>query len=122
MNTRNTAGSSRRSRRPASGRWRRRWAVARLADACNIVRDDRVTICHKLAVLRSHCDAAERDYATIEKTHVQQSLLARAAAAVASKHERLAARGPVRALRGTVSEAIDLIGAVPGRRYRVADR
>jgi alkanesulfonate monooxygenase SsuD/methylene tetrahydromethanopterin reductase-like flavin-dependent oxidoreductase (luciferase family) len=84
-------------------------AVARLADTGNIVCDDPVTVRHKLAVLRSHCDAAERDHATIEKTHVQQWLLARAAA-VASKRERLAARGPVRGFLGTVSEAIDLIG------------
>ena len=53
-------------------------------------------------MLRSHCDAAERDYATIEKIHVQQWLLARDTAAVASKRERLAARGLVGFL-----EAID---------------
>ena len=65
---------------------------------------------NKLAVLRGHCDAAGRDYDTIEKTHVQRWLLARDAAAVAAKRERLAARGPLRGFLGTVSEAIDLIG------------
>jgi alkanesulfonate monooxygenase SsuD/methylene tetrahydromethanopterin reductase-like flavin-dependent oxidoreductase (luciferase family) len=37
-------------------------------------------------------------------------LLARDAATVAAKRERLAARGPLRGFVGTVSEAIDLIG------------
>jgi F420-dependent oxidoreductase-like protein len=84
-------------------------AVARLADACNLVRDDPATVKHKLAVLRSHCDAAGRDYDTIEKTYVQAWILARNDAAVAAKRERLA-RGPVRRFVGTVPEAIDLIG------------
>ena len=52
-------------------------AVACLADACNIVGDDPATVRHKLAVLRGHCDAAGRDYDTIEKTHVQAWILAR---------------------------------------------
>jgi F420-dependent oxidoreductase-like protein len=85
-------------------------AVARLADACNIVGGDIAEVPHKLAVLREHCDAAGRDYDTIEKTHVEHWLLARDAAAVAAKRERLAARGPLRGFVGTVSEAIDLIG------------
>ena len=84
-------------------------AVARLADACN-VGDDLATVRHKLAVLRSHCDAAQRDYDTIEKTHAYAWLLARDDAAVAAKREWLAARGPLRGFVGTVSEAIDLIG------------
>jgi F420-dependent oxidoreductase-like protein len=84
-------------------------AVARLADACN-VQGDVATVRHKLAVLRGHCDAAQRDYGTIEKTHVHAWLLARDAAAVAAKRERLAARGPLRDFIGTVSEAIDLVG------------
>ena len=85
-------------------------AVARLADACNLARDDPATVRHKLAVLRRHCDAAEREYDTIEKTHVQRWLLARDDAAVAAKRERLAPTGPVGGFLGTVSEAIDLIG------------
>jgi F420-dependent oxidoreductase-like protein len=84
-------------------------AVARLADACN-VQGDLATVCHKLAVLRSHCDAAQRDYDTIEKTHSHVWLLARDDAAVAAKRERLAARGLLSGFVGTVSEAIDLIG------------
>ncbi len=85
-------------------------AVARLADGCNIVGGDIAEVRHKLAVLRGHCDEAGRDYSTIEKTHVEHWLLARNAAAVAAKRERLAARGPLRGFVGTVSEAIDLIG------------
>jgi F420-dependent oxidoreductase-like protein len=85
-------------------------AVARLADACNIVDGDVAEVRHKLAVLRGHCDAQGRDYDTIEKTHVRAWLLARSDAAVAAKRERLPDRGPSRAFFGTVSEAIDLIG------------
>src|SRR5690348_14321418 len=40
----------------------------------------------------------------------------------AAKRERLAARGPLRGFVGTVSEAIDLIRAIPGRRRRLADQ
>jgi F420-dependent oxidoreductase-like protein len=84
-------------------------AVARLADACNLGGDPEM-VRHKLAVLRSHCDAAERDYDTIEKTHNNSWLLGRDEAAVAAKRERLASRGPLRGFVGTVSEAIDLVG------------
>ena len=85
-------------------------AVANLADACNIVDGDVAEVRHKLAVLRGHCDSAGRDYDTIEKTRIMPWLLARDAAALAAKRERLAARGPLRGFAGTVSEAIDLIG------------
>jgi alkanesulfonate monooxygenase SsuD/methylene tetrahydromethanopterin reductase-like flavin-dependent oxidoreductase (luciferase family) len=84
-------------------------AVARLADACN-VGGDLANVKHKLAVLRGHCDAAQRDYDTIERTHYYSWLLARDEAAVAAKRERLSARGPLRGFVGTVSEAIDLVG------------
>jgi F420-dependent oxidoreductase-like protein len=84
--------------------------VARLADACNLVRGDIAEARTKLAVLRRHCDAVGRDYVTIEKTHCQHWLLARDAAAVAAKRERQSERGPLRGFIGTVSEAIDLIG------------
>jgi F420-dependent oxidoreductase-like protein len=84
-------------------------AVARLADACNLG-GDLATVTHKLAVLRRHCDAVQRNYDTIEKTHNHSWLLARDAAGVAAKRERLAARGPLRGFVGTVSEATDLIG------------
>jgi alkanesulfonate monooxygenase SsuD/methylene tetrahydromethanopterin reductase-like flavin-dependent oxidoreductase (luciferase family) len=85
-------------------------AVARLADACNLVRSDVAETRRKLAVLRHHCDAVGRDYDTIEKTHVQRWMLAPNDAAVAAKRERLAAHGPLSGFVGTVSEAIELIG------------
>jgi len=84
-------------------------AVARLADACSVGGDPEM-VRHKLAVLRRHCDAAQRDYDAIEKTHNSSWLLARDEAAVAAKRQRLASRGPLRGFVGTVSEAIDLIG------------
>jgi F420-dependent oxidoreductase-like protein len=40
--------------------------VAQYADACNIYGD----VAHKLAVLKGHCDAVKRDYATIEKSTI----------------------------------------------------
>jgi F420-dependent oxidoreductase-like protein len=84
--------------------------VARLADACNLVRGDVAGARNKLAVLRRHCDAIGRDYAAIEKTHVQAWILARGDAAAAATRDRLAALGPLPSFVGTVSEAIDLIG------------
>ncbi len=84
-------------------------AVARLADACNVGGEPDM-VKHKFEVLRRHCDAAGRDFATIEKTHNNSWLLARDAAAVAAKRARLSARGALRGFVGTVSEAIDLIG------------
>jgi alkanesulfonate monooxygenase SsuD/methylene tetrahydromethanopterin reductase-like flavin-dependent oxidoreductase (luciferase family) len=85
-------------------------AVARLADACNIVDGDVAQVRRKLAVLRGHCDAAGRDYETIEKTRILPWVLARDTATLAVKRERLAPRGPLRGFIGTVSEAIDLVG------------
>jgi F420-dependent oxidoreductase-like protein len=85
-------------------------AVARLADACNIVDGDVAAVRRKLEVLRGHCDALGRDYGAIEKTRIQAWLLARDEAAVAAKRERLAARGPLGGFVGTVSEAIDRVG------------
>jgi len=84
-------------------------AVARLADACNVGGDPEM-VRNKLAVLRGHCDAAQRDYEAIERTHNNSWLLARGEAAVAAKRERLAKRGPLRGFVGTVSQAVDLIG------------
>jgi F420-dependent oxidoreductase-like protein len=81
-------------------------AVARLADACN-VGGDPDTVRRKLAVLRRHCDTAQRDYDTIEKTNIISLLIARDDASVTAKRERL---GPSQDFVGTVSEAIDLIG------------
>jgi F420-dependent oxidoreductase-like protein len=44
--------------------------VAEYADACNLfdIPDGGATVRHKLDVLRRHCDAAGRDYETVEKT------------------------------------------------------
>jgi len=85
-------------------------AVARLADACNIVDGDVADVRHKLDVLRRHCDAVGRDYDTIEKTRIQAWVLGRNDAAVAGKRERLIASRSFGGFVGTVSEAIDLIG------------
>ena len=86
-------------------------AVAHLAmPATYLVDGDIAEIRHKLEVLRQHCDAAGRDYDTIEKTRIMPWLLARDAAAARAKGERLGAGGPLRGFVGTVSEAIDLIG------------
>ena len=85
-------------------------AVARLADACNFSGSDVAEVRHKLAVLRRHCDAAGRDCASIEKTHVQSWLVARDAAALATKRDRLSGRGAPPGFAGTVSEAIDRVG------------
>ena len=62
-------------------------AVARLADACN-VGGDVAMVKHKFAVLRGHCDAAQRDYETIERTHNFSWLIGRDDATVAAKRER----------------------------------
>jgi len=42
--------------------------AARYADACNLFGSSPADVAHKLAVLRSHCDAEGRDYNSIEKT------------------------------------------------------
>jgi F420-dependent oxidoreductase-like protein len=84
-------------------------AVARLADACNVGGDPEM-VRRKLEILRGHCDTAQRDYDTIEKTHNHSWLLSRDGAGVAAKRERLSRRGPLRGFVGTVSEAVDLIG------------
>jgi F420-dependent oxidoreductase-like protein len=85
-------------------------AVARLADACNIVDGDLAEVRHKLAVLRRHCDEAGRDYDTIEKTRIEPWLVARDSAALIARRDRMATSGPLRGFVGTVSEAIDLVG------------
>jgi F420-dependent oxidoreductase-like protein len=42
--------------------------VARYADACNLFGNSPTQVAHKLDVLRQHCAAEGRDYASIEKT------------------------------------------------------
>jgi F420-dependent oxidoreductase-like protein len=88
--------------------------VARLGDACNVMGNpDEVG--RKFAILRSHCDAEQRDYDAIEKTNIISLLLARDEAALAAKRTRLAVQEPFRGFVGTVSGVIDLVG-----RYRDA--
>jgi F420-dependent oxidoreductase-like protein len=84
-------------------------AVARLADACNVGGDPDM-VKHKYAVLRRHCEAAQRDYETIERTNIASFLLARDEAALAAKRERLGAAAAFRGFSGTVAQATDLIG------------
>jgi F420-dependent oxidoreductase-like protein len=84
-------------------------AVARLADACNVSGDPDM-VRHKFAVLRRHCDAEQRDYATIERTNITSFLLARDEAALAAKRQRLGAAGAFNGFSGTVAQATDLIG------------
>jgi F420-dependent oxidoreductase-like protein len=52
-----------------SGEKRTLRLVARHADACNLFGDPE-TVRHKLAVLREHCAAEDRDPSTIEVTHL----------------------------------------------------
>src|SRR5258707_14950423 len=85
-------------------------AVARLADACNIVDGDIAEVRHKLAVLRRHCDSAGRDYDTIEKTPIHPLLLSPDAATLAAKRERLAAGGPLPGFLGPGSRPNHSIG------------
>jgi F420-dependent oxidoreductase-like protein len=42
--------------------------VARYADACNVFGSSTADVAHKLDVLRDHCAAEHRDYASIDKT------------------------------------------------------
>ncbi|MFL5258028.1 MAG: LLM class F420-dependent oxidoreductase [Rhodopila sp.] len=84
-------------------------AVARLGDACNVFGDP-AEAARKFAVLRRHCEAAGRDYATIERTCLTGLLLARDDAALAAKRKRLAAGTAFRGVAVTVPQAIDLVG------------
>ncbi|HKU97943.1 MAG TPA: LLM class F420-dependent oxidoreductase [Vineibacter sp.] len=84
-------------------------AVARLADACNVGGTPDV-VRHKFEVLRRHCDAAQRDYAAIERTNVTSLVIARDAAALAAKRQRLAVPESFYGFAGTVSDVVDLIG------------
>jgi len=89
-------------------------AVARLADACNVSGEPDM-VKHKFAVLRRHCEAEGRDYATIERTNITSFLLARDEAALTAKRDRLGTATAFRGFSGTVAQATDLIG-----RYRDA--
>jgi F420-dependent oxidoreductase-like protein len=68
-------------------------AVAKYADACNLFGDP-ATIRHKLDVLERHCEAVERDPATITKTRLGTLVIADTAAEAERKGAALAgARG-----------------------------
>jgi len=84
-------------------------AVARHADACN-VGGSAEAVAHKYAVLRQHCDAEQRDYASIERTNIMSFLLARDDAGLAAKRERLALPANYYGFAGTISQVTDLIG------------
>lgn len=84
--------------------------VARLADACNLFGTP-AEVKAKLAILRQHCETEQRDYGSIEKTALSGFLLARDAAGVAAKREKYGVSDPFRGFIGTVSQAVDLVGA-----------
>jgi F420-dependent oxidoreductase-like protein len=84
-------------------------AVARLADACN-VGGSPDGVRHKFAVLRSHCEAEQRDYAAIERTSIISFLLARDEASLATKRQRLAVPASYYGFAGTISQVTDLVG------------
>jgi F420-dependent oxidoreductase-like protein len=84
-------------------------AVARLADACNVGGSPDV-VKHKYEVLRRHCEAAGRDYDTIERTNIISFLLARDDAALAAKRRRLAVPDNYYGFAGTGAQVTDLIG------------
>jgi F420-dependent oxidoreductase-like protein len=89
-------------------------AVARLADACN-VGGSPDAVQHKFDVLRRHCETEQRSYDAIERTCIISFLLARDAASLAAKRERLAVPDSYYGFAGTVAEVTDLAG-----RYRDA--
>ncbi len=62
--------------------------VARHADACNLF-GDAATVRDKLAVLRDHCEAEQRDPDEIEVTHLAPALTAGDATALGSLVDRL---------------------------------
>lgn len=84
-------------------------AVARLGDACNVGGSPQ-DVRHKFDVLRRHCEAERRDYQAIERTNIINFVLARDAAALAAKRQRLAVPDNYYGFAGTVSEVTDLIG------------
>ena len=84
--------------------------VARLGDACNVGGNPEA-VKHKFAVLRGHCEAEKRNYEEIERTSIIGFLLARDAAALAAKRERLGVSASWNGFAGTVSEVTDLVGA-----------
>jgi F420-dependent oxidoreductase-like protein len=65
--------------------------AAQYADACNIIGEADV-VAHKLDVLRAHCEAVERDPATIEVTQLSTTLVGNDATDLHEALERLRPR------------------------------
>jgi F420-dependent oxidoreductase-like protein len=90
--------------------------VAEHADLCNIIGDAQ-TGGHKLEVLRGHCEAVGRDYASIEKTaHVGIVVVDETEGGVRRRLEAIAAAPPP-ALRGANADdlAARLVSGTPAR-------
>jgi F420-dependent oxidoreductase-like protein len=85
------------------------WAVARLADACNVGGTPEV-VRHKYEVLRRHCETERRNCEEIERTSVMSFVLARDEAALAAKRGKLAVPAQFYGFAGTVSQVTDLVG------------
>jgi alkanesulfonate monooxygenase SsuD/methylene tetrahydromethanopterin reductase-like flavin-dependent oxidoreductase (luciferase family) len=83
--------------------------VAKLGDACNVFGDP-AEVKRKFDILRGHCETEGRPYEAIEKTVVLGMLVARDAAALAAKQQRLGLTGPLRGVALTVSQVADLMG------------
>ena len=87
-------------------------AVARLGNACNIFGDPE-TVKRKFEVLRRHCDTEGRNYDEIERTNVNNMLVARDEAALRAKRERLHVPDKFQGFAVTVPQAVEVVG-----RYR----
>ena len=85
------------------------WAVARLAQACNVGGPPDM-VRHKYEVLRRHCEAERRSYEEIERTSVISFLLARDEAALAAKRQRLSVPANYYGVAASVAQVTDLIG------------
>jgi F420-dependent oxidoreductase-like protein len=88
--------------------------VAEHADLCNVIGDPE-TGAHKLEVLRGHCEAVGRDYATIEKTaHVGIVVVDETEGGVRRRLEAIAAAPPP-ALRGATADDLSarLVSGTP---------
>ena len=62
-------------------------------------------------MLLGHCDAEGRNYNAIERTSIISPLLARDAASLAAKGERLAVPATYYGFAGTASQVTGLVGA-----------
>lgn len=90
--------------------------VARHADLCNIIGDPE-TGRHKLQVLRDHCQAVGRDYATIEKTALLGIVVVDDTEAGVRRRLEALAAAPPPTLRGLSADelAARLVSGTPAR-------